>query len=169
MSEGDVFRSPQEQLEDLLKQIAEMRSLLRNISDRLNQIERHTKRAFGPVSETKKRERSSVGLGSREDLPTMSPEEALNLFERLTNLWKEHGRTTVEQKLQELQVPDLKLMTHQLGVSFPSKPSRKALQAGIIGRINESVMLSKNVNVTPPRSAEHQPSDPPSEMARDKP
>ena len=169
MSEDGVFLSPREQLEDLLKQIAEMRGLLRNISDRLNQIERHAKRAFGPVAETKKRERSSAGSDAREDLPTMSPEEALNLFERLTTLWKEYGRSTVEQKLQELQVPDLKLMTHQLGVSFPSKPSRKALHAGIIGRINESVMLSKNVNVTPPRSAQHQPLDQPSEVERDKP
>jgi hypothetical protein len=48
--------------------------------------------------------------------------------------------------------PNLKLLAHELGLSFASKPSRKALATAIIGRINESVMLSRNTNVTAPRS-----------------
>jgi hypothetical protein len=43
-------------------------------------------------------------------------------------------------------------MAHELGVSFSSKPSRKTYTSGIIGRVNESVMLSRNTNLTQPRS-----------------
>jgi hypothetical protein len=48
----------------------------------------------------------------------------------------------VEDRLGQMSIPDLKLMAHELGVSFSSKPSRKNLHAGIRGRISESVMLS---------------------------
>ena len=47
-----------------------------------------------------------------------------------------------------MTVPDLKMMTHELGVAFPAKPSKKALFSGIIGRLNEREMLSKNVNIS---------------------
>jgi hypothetical protein len=52
-----------------------------------------------------------------------------------------------------MSIPDLKLIAHELGVSFSSKPSRKGLHAGIRGRISESVMLSRT------RSESAQPSD----------
>lgn len=51
-----------------------------------------------------------------------------------------------------MAVADLKLMAHELGLSFDSKPSRKALASAIIGRIDESVMLSRNTNLTPSRA-----------------
>lgn len=134
MSEGGVFRTPAEQLEDFQKEIGEMRTLLRTIADRLTQIERHAKRAFAPAQEARKQV-SPRGAGEpRESPPTISPEEALTLFERLTALWKDEGRPSVERRLAEIQVPDLKLIAHQLGVSFSSKPSRRALHGGIIGR-----------------------------------
>jgi hypothetical protein len=55
-----------------------------------------------------------------------------------------------------MPIPDLKVMAHELGVTFRSKPSRKDLSVGIRGRISESVMLSKNVNTTQPRIVQQQ-------------
>src|SRR5438093_394496 len=45
MSEG--FRTPPEELQRLVGEIAEMKSTLREITARLSRIEQHVKRAFG--------------------------------------------------------------------------------------------------------------------------
>jgi WD40 repeat protein len=67
-------------------------------------------------------------------------------------MWKEESPEKVEAKLQDMGMPDLKLMAHELGLSFASKQSCKVLVSGIIGRVNESLMLSRNTNLTQPRS-----------------
>jgi hypothetical protein len=82
----------------------------------------------------------------------MSAEEAISTFDGLVRAWKEESPERVESRLQKIGTPDLKLIAHELGLSFTSKPSRKVLTAGIVGRINESIMLSRNTNLTPPRS-----------------
>jgi hypothetical protein len=70
----------------------------------------------------------------------------------LVAIWKGGTPGRVDARLQEMPVHDLKLMAHELGLSFASKPSRKSLMSAVIGRINESVMLSRNTNVTPSRT-----------------
>ena len=45
------------------------------------------------------------------------------------------------------------MIAHEVGLAFASKPSKKLLISRIRSRINESMLLSKNVNVTQPRSA----------------
>ncbi len=66
----------------------------------------------------------------------------------------------VENKLQKMLSPDLKLMAYELGVTSSTKASKKALHKGIIGRLNERKMLSKNINVTPSQKEQmEKPSD----------
>lgn len=45
------------------------------------------------------------------------------------------------------------MIAHEVGLAFASKPSKKLLISRIRSRINESMLLSRNVNVTQPRSA----------------
>jgi hypothetical protein len=152
------FRSRDEELEYLGRQMADIREALREIAGRVNQIERHVKRSFGVSSlpgQAKEPRRVADGTPER---PTMSAEEAISAFDGLVRVWKEQSPDRVESRLQEMGTADLKLLTNELGLSFASKPSRKTLTAGIIGRINESIMLSRNTNLTPPRS---QPAPPP--------
>jgi hypothetical protein len=148
------FRSRDEELEHLGRQMADIREALREIAGRVNQIERHVKRSFGvsslPGQATSKGPRRPAD-GVPEQ-PSMSAEEAISAFDGLVRTWKEQSPERVESRLQEIGTPDLKLIAHELGLSFTSKPSRKVLTAGIVGRINESIMLSRNTNITPPRS-----------------
>jgi hypothetical protein len=147
------FRSRDEELEYLGRQLGDVKEALREILGRVNQIERHVKRAFGvsslPGQSPAKR---SAALSSSSEEPTISPEQVRPIFDDLTRMWKEESPESVETRLQNMGMPDLKLMAHELGLSFASKPSRKILVSGIIGRVNESIMLSRNTNLTQPRS-----------------
>jgi hypothetical protein len=157
MSSDNVFRSREEELARLNTELAELRTILREANGRLGQIERHVKRAFG-VQEGPKSAPSPKPKNTAMEDPSISSEEALDLFRELTDLSREQGSTAVEERLGRMSVPDLKLMCHELGVSFSSKPSRKNLHAGIRGRISESVMLSPARTPPPP------PSDHPAQL-----
>ena len=153
------FRNRDEELAHLSRQMADIREALREIAGRVAQIERHVKRSFGvsqlPGQATIKGTKRPAD-GAPEQ-PTMSAGEAMSAFDGLVRTWKEQSPEQVESQLQEMGTADLKLMVRELGLSFASKPSRKALTAGIVGRINESIMLSRNTNLTPPRSQSTSP------------
>ncbi|MBV9157730.1 MAG: hypothetical protein JO097_15810 [Acidobacteriaceae bacterium] len=152
MSADNVFRSPGEELARLNNELAEIRGILRDATTRLAQIERHVKRAFG-VPESPKSAAAPRPKDLRGGEPSISPEEALEIFRELTDISRAQGSTAVEGRLERMSIPDLKLMAHELGVSFSSKPGRKNLHGGIRGRISESVMLSPS-RATPAASAQ---------------
>jgi hypothetical protein len=146
------FRTRDEELTRLNHELAELKTALREIGERLGQIERHVKRAFG----IKEAPRGDKGKPKTKDpdteAPSISPDGALVVFRELTELTRDKGSTAAESRLELMSLADLRLLARELGVSFPSKPSRKSLQAGVRGRITESLMLSRNRNVTDPAS-----------------
>jgi len=156
MGDEETFRTPPQELEALRKEITEVKAVLRELAARLGQIERHAKRAFGvPAAKTKGAlAQSALQRTPAEDKPTIEASEVMPLFDELTQVWRAHGADRVSSRLEGMPIPDLKLVARELGVTFSSKPSRKLLVSGILGRVNESVMLSRNTNVTKPRSAD---------------
>jgi hypothetical protein len=152
MNSENVFRTREEELARLNGELAEIRGILRDAISRLGQIERHVKRAFGVRESTKSASPPKLKDSATEE-PSISAEEALQLFRELTDVSRAQGSSEVENRLGRMSIPDLKLMAHELGVSFSSKPSRKNLHAGIRGRISESVMLSPS-RATPAVSAD---------------
>jgi hypothetical protein len=156
MSDEEIFRTPPQELEVLRKEIAEVKAVLREVAARLVQIERHAKRAFGvPAAKTKGTLAQNAGQRTlAEEKPTIEASDVMPLFDELTEVWRTHGADKVSGRLEGMPIPDLKLVARELGVTFSSKPSRKLLLSGILGRVNESVMLSRNTNVTKPRSAD---------------
>ncbi len=150
---SEDFRTPSEELQHLLGQIGDVKAALREIAGRLSRIEQHVKRAFrlpkspprGPTSPRQPRPALPP--------PTLSSSDALKLFDELPPLLESHWREGVERRLEGLDIPDLKLIVQELGAPLPSKPSRKALTAAILGRANERLLLSRNRNITAPRSA----------------
>lgn len=156
MNEQNVFRSKKEELERLTQEIVEMKLAMKEMSSSLARIERHVKRSFGIPPKSKSSVKSKPRQNStarKKEEPTITPEEALRMFDELSENWDNENPPLIEGKLQEMTIPNLKLMAHELGVTFKSKPSKKALCAGIMGRLNERAMLSRNVNITSPRSA----------------
>ena len=156
MTENSLFPSPPEELEQLRQEITEIKTHLKEIANRLALIQRRVDRVFLPPKPVRLRpdrvptKKANVST----QLPTISPARALEIFEEMTAIWRANGGQLVEERLRRIEIPDLRLVAHEVGITFDRKPSRKLLQSKIIGRINESIMLSTNRNVTVPRSAE---------------
>ncbi len=147
----NVFRSKEEELQRLIQEISEVKSQLKEISSSVGRIERHVKRSFG-IPPKPKATKIFLSKGNRKqdkEKPSISPEQSLKIFDELSAIWDREKPQAVEERLQEMSIPDLKIIAQELGITFPSKPSKKLLFSGIIGRLNETAMLSKNINNTP--------------------
>jgi len=161
MNENDLFRDPIQELDRLREDLDQIKGLLRDIAQRMGQIERHAKRAFIPI----KREPKTSTVASRkrrtahEEPPTIDAQQALGLFDELKAILASDGYQIVMTKLEKMSTPNLKLMARELGLTFKSKPSKKILGHKILGRMNESVMLSTNVNLSQPLSVEGRTED----------
>lgn len=149
---NEAFRTPPEELRHLLDRITELKITLRDIAGCVSQIERHVKRAFRVPKSPMPGASSARPPRTPLPPPTLSPSQALSVFDELAPLLENHGREAVERRLSSLGLSDLKLIAQELGAPLPSKPSRKALGAAILGRVNESRLLSRNRNVTSRRS-----------------
>ena len=133
----------------------EIKQQLKEIAATLGQIERHVNRTFAPLPITKKLHTQKLGTQSRspsETKPTLNPDQALALFDQLASTYK-IDKKKFEESLSNIGTSDLKLMAHELGITFRSKPSRKSLYSTIRGRINERIMLSENTNITRPNNS----------------
>ncbi len=143
MNQENMFRTPEQEAQELAREIRELKEILREISRKLGQIESRVKRAFPsalPTGSTASRRVRTPKLG---DEPTLTPQAALKLYDELVQVAKEGNREEVQRRLENLYLPDLALLCRELGVSLgKKKPSRKTLLNGVLGRVNESVMLS---------------------------
>jgi hypothetical protein len=156
MSDNDTgFRDKHQELEHLVQELKQTKDLMKDISSKMTQIERHVKRAFLPVQANKRDVKGKAGGKTPRivEKSTINEEQALAIFDELKSLsLSERGNEALE-RLEKMIVPDLRMIAHEVGLAFASKPSKKLLISRIRGRINESMLLSKNVNVTQPRSA----------------
>jgi len=147
------FRTPVEELEHLENELAGIRSLLRDATAKLSQIERHVRRAFPDAKPVRVATADKPRAhGSEENKPTLVHETALELFETLRHIAENQSGSAVEKRLSELSVVDIRFLSQELGLPSGSKLSRTKLNTGIVGRLNESILLSKNRNVTQSRS-----------------
>jgi hypothetical protein len=158
MSNNSFFRSKEEELKKLVQEISDLKSTMKEMSSSLTRIEKHVKRSFGIPPKSKAAgpgsRPSQTGAERKKEEPTITPEEALKLFDKLSEKWMGQDSSEIENELQDMIVPDLKLIAHELGLTFKGKPSKKTLCGGILSRLNERAMLSRNVNITAPRSGE---------------
>lgn len=146
-----MFRTPEEELKELVKELCELKDVLREISNKVKQIsskvtqiESRSKRAF-PSEFPKPTTESNPVPRKKTDPPTISPKEALELYDSLVDTAKkgEKGKVEVRDRLEKIDLPNLLLLSKELGVSLgKNNPSRKTLTNGILGRLNESIMLS---------------------------
>ena len=81
------------------------------------------------------------------DQPTMTPEQATKLYEELVGQAKKDEYQTLHERLVALTLPDLNLLRRELGASIGTKkPSRRVLEEAILGRIRQSVLLTKHAD-----------------------
>jgi len=143
------FRSPEQEVEHLNRQLGEIKEALREISFRVGLIERHVKRAFGILAADGGRRTDRPGrAGAMLEAPSLTEAQAQELFDELRQMRRAESLESVKARLEELGAPDLRLVAQEVGLTFATKPSRKRLVQGILGRLNESRLLSTNLNAT---------------------
>lgn len=147
------FRTPVEELEHLQNELAGIRSLLREATVKLGQIERHVRRAFPDYKPAKTvTSGKSQARSPEENKPSLVHETALELFDTLRHIAENEGSSAIERRLSELSMANIRYLSQELGLPSGSKLSRTKLNNGIVGRLNESILLSRNINVTQSRS-----------------
>src|SRR5687768_12320444 len=128
MNENELFRDPVQELERLREDLNQMKGLLKDIAQRMAQIERHVKRAFSPAD---KRESNSNSAPRRKrnssilELPTIDAQQALIMFDDLKSFLATEGVQSTISRLEQMSAPDLRLMARELGLTFKSTPSKK--------------------------------------------
>jgi len=143
----DVFNTPSEEVSRLVKELTETKEALRELSGKLARIETRLSRvfpaAFAKAASNPKKEK----VGKTSEPTTLTDTSAKDLYERLVEDARNNRFDEVHQRLSSLSVPDLSFLRRELGASLgKKKPSPNALIEVILGRIRESVMLSKHSN-----------------------
>jgi len=143
----DIFNTPTEEVSRLVAEVRETKELLRELSGKLSRIETRLKRAFPIAFVRNANGTAREKKDSRQGVPTLTGDAAIALYRSLVDLAKMDQIEEVRNRLTALSLPDLSLMRRELGASLGKrKASPKALTEAILGRIRESVMLSKHTN-----------------------
>jgi len=138
-----MFRTPEEEIRELTKEIYEIKEMLREISGKLVRIEARAKRAFPTVLPRLQSQGNRGGIPRLSTSPTISSQEALKMYDDFVKLAKEGNKEEVQHRIETMGLPDLMVLYRELGIPLgKNKPSRRILLNRVFGRINESMLLS---------------------------
>lgn len=135
-------------VEALAGEMRDLKEALREISGKLGRIEKRL-RAFFPTSFPESKGRREKPLDLRENPPTMTPQQVLDFYSELVSLARSGQEREVEARAAKLGISDLALLVRELGAPLGKKPNRTALTKSLIGRLKESVLLSRHTNRPP--------------------
>lgn len=139
--------SDRDEAKYLALEIHELKAVLREISGKVGRIETRLKRVFPTAFKAVKEERHA--LEATDTQSSLTSEQALSLFDGLVAQVREGKKTEVEDRLRDTPIADLAVLARELGVSLAKKkPSRTSLTNAVLGRLKESVMLTKHTNAT---------------------
>lgn len=136
-----------EETSQLVDEISELKEILREVSRKLTRIEAKVRRegisAISKVSEAT----VSPPEVTTDKPASLSPEQVLQIYEQLRLKAKNGKEEEVRKKLLSMTATDLSLICLELGMPPTAKnPSRKKMIEVIIGRIKQSLMLSRHID-----------------------
>ena len=144
MSKKEILAASEQESGGLLEQIGELKEILRDVSRKLTRLETQVKR--GVLSAGSKT--SDIPTGADVNKPAnLSAANVLEVYEELRLQAKNGNEEEVRKKLLAMSATDLNLMCCELGMPPSSKnPSRKKMFELIIGRIKQSLRLSRHID-----------------------
>ncbi len=134
----------------LVDEITELKEILREVSRKLTRIETKVKR--GGIAASPKVSVSTETTVSQPDETTEKPanlstEQVIQIYEQLRLKAKNGKEEEVRKKLLSMNATDLSLICLELGMPPTAKnPSRKKMIEVILGRIKQSLMLSRHID-----------------------
>jgi hypothetical protein len=144
MSKKEILAASEQESGGLVEEIGELKEILRDVSRKLTRLETQVKRGvFSAGSKT-----SDIPTGAAVNKPAnLSAANVLEVYEELRLQAKNGNEEEVRQKLLAMSATDLNLMCCELGMPPSSKnPSRKKMFELIIGRIKQSLRLSRHID-----------------------
>lgn len=146
MIKKDILPAGDSETGGVLDEIGELKAILREVSKKLTRIEAQVKRG-GLSAGSKTSELPAVAVADVEKPVNLSADNVLEVYEELRLQAKKGHELEVRQKLSAMSATDLNLMCCELGMPPTSKnPSRKKMFELIIGRIKQSLMLSRHID-----------------------
>jgi len=144
MSKKEILAASEQESGGLVEEIGELKEILRDVSRKLTRLETQVKR--GVLSAGSKT--SDIPTGADVNKPAnLSAANVLEVYEELRLQAKNGNEEEVRQKLLAMSATDLNLMCCELGMPPSSKnPSRKKMFELIIGRIKQSLRLSRHID-----------------------
>jgi hypothetical protein len=149
MIKKDILPAGDSETGGVLDEIGELKAILREVSKKLTRIEAQVKRGgLSPGSKTSELPAVAVAAAADVEKPAnLSADNVLEVYEELRLQAKKGHELEVRQKLAAMSATDLNLMCCELGMPPSSKnPSRKKMFELIIGRIKQSLMLSRHID-----------------------
>ncbi|MBE9162270.1 MULTISPECIES: hypothetical protein [Microcoleaceae] len=144
MIKKEIFAANEQESGGLVDEIGELKEILREVSKKLTRIEAQVKR--GVLSAASKNSQLSTAADVNKPA-NLSAGNVLEVYEELRLQAKKGHELEVRQKLSAMSATDLNLMCCELGMPPSSKnPSRKKMFELIIGRIKQSLMLSRHID-----------------------
>jgi len=144
------FRSTDQEVEKLLEECQILRSTLKEISSQISRMENRVKRAFpAPAARVSVRQRERSAVPPDGIKSSLTPEEALAEFDKIVKV-ASNDPPSAERLLLSKPTAYLVAIARELGISFrKGKPSRRAVQEALYGKIRESILLSKHTARNP--------------------
>lgn len=144
MSKKEILAASEQESGGLVEEIGELKEILRDVSRKLTRLETQVKR--GVLSAGSKT--SDLPTGAEVNKPAnLSAANVLEVYEELRLQAKNGNEEEVRKKLLAMSATDLNLMCCELGMPPSSKnPSRKKMFELIIGRIKQSLRLSRHID-----------------------
>ncbi len=156
-----------EDVEALAGEMRDLKEAAREISGKLGRIEKRL-RAFFPGSFPVKKGRTEKSLDLRENPPTMTTQQVLDFYTELVELARSGQEREVDARAAQLGIPDLALLVRELGAPLGKKPNRAGLTRSLMGRLKESVLLSRHTNRPTAGSPANHPEEPRNDASPEK-
>lgn len=136
-----------EETVQLVDEISEIKEILREVSRKLTRIEAKVKRGVTAAASKTSELPNSQAAADVNKPANLSADNILQVYEELRLKAKNGKEQEVREKLLTLSATDLNLMCCELGMPPTSKnPSRRKMFELIIGRIKQSLMLSRHID-----------------------
>jgi len=147
MIKKETLANDEEETGQLVEEISELKDILREVSKKLTRIEARVKR--GVISAIPKSAESPLSQPeiTIEKPANLSAEQVIQIYEQLRLKAKNGKEEEVRKKLLSMTATDLSLVCLELGMPPTAKnPSRKKMIEVILGRIKQSLMLSRHID-----------------------
>lgn len=132
---------------NLVDEIGEIKEILREVSRKLTRIETQVKRGVTSAASKTSDFQNSQTAADVKKPANLPAEQVLQVYEELRLKAKNGKEQEVKAKLLTMSATDLNLMCCELGMPPSSKnPSRRKMFELIIGRIKQSLMLSRHID-----------------------